>query len=72
MNPLNDIEQRLMALEIKASYAEDTVDQLNLIVVRQQQEIDSLRDVVTHLRNQLLASDTGGVRSLRDELPPHY
>ncbi len=66
------IEQRLTNLEIKASFSEDLVDQLNLVIVRQQQQIDQLVQQVAHLRAQGPAGDPGAFRSLRDELPPHY
>ena len=72
MSPDEDTERRLTELEIKASYAEDTVDRLNEVVVRQQRQIDLLlRELVELKRN---ASDAEGAapRSLRDELPPHY
>ncbi|MEY4564429.1 MAG: hypothetical protein RLZZ618_3706 [Pseudomonadota bacterium] len=67
-----DIERRLTDLEIKASFSEDLVDELNLVIVRQQQQIDQLIVELTHLRAQQQASEPGGFRSLRDELPPHY
>ena len=35
--------ERITELEIKASYAEDSVDQLNMSIYRQQQQIDALR-----------------------------
>ncbi|WP_313314010.1 SlyX family protein [Pulveribacter sp.] len=69
----NDIVQRLEALEIKASFTEDLVDQLNLTIYRQQQHIDELLRAVALLRQQM--PEGGGstaVRDLRDELPPHY
>lgn len=72
MEHTHDIEQRLTDLEIKASFSEDLVDQLNMVIVRQQQQIDSLIREVAHLRAQNSAADPGGFRSLRDELPPHY
>lgn len=64
-------EQRLTELEIKASYAEDLLDQLNDALVRQQQQIDVLTREVLELRQQRDA-DPATPRSLRDELPPHY
>lgn len=36
------IELRLTDLEIKASFGEDLLDQLNHVIVRQQQQIDAL------------------------------
>lgn len=71
MNPA-DIERRLTELEIKASFAEDLVDSLNLVIVRQQQDIDGLVREITQLRDQLERAPSGGPRSLMDELPPHY
>jgi SlyX protein len=66
------IERRLTALEIKASYGEDLLDRLNEIVVRQQAQIDQLLREATLWRQQAQAEGAQPVRSLRDELPPHY
>lgn len=67
---LHDIERRLTELEIKASFAEDTVDRLNEVLVRQQRQIDLLTLEVTRLKERPTPEATP--RSLRDELPPHY
>jgi SlyX protein len=72
MEHADALEHRLNELEIKASYTEDLLDQLNLALYRQQQQIDSLALQVTQLRQQAPESASGGARSLRDELPPHY
>jgi SlyX protein len=73
MDTLQALEQRITDLEIKASFAEDTVEQLNQVVVRQQAQIDRLVKELVELRNQAAAAgEPGGFRSLRDELPPHY
>ncbi|MDC8787168.1 SlyX family protein [Roseateles koreensis] len=66
------LEARLTALEIKASFNEDLLDELNEIVVRQQQQIDLLRNELLALREQRSDDGTPAFRSLRDELPPHY
>lgn len=66
-------QERITELEIKASYVEDTLDQLNMTIYRQQQQIDALIAEVRHLRQQMPAEGAGGGgRNLRDELPPHY
>lgn len=67
------LRERLEALEIKAAYADDLLEELNLTVFRQQQQIELLQEQLRQLRQQLPA-DAGGAaaRSLRDELPPHY
>lgn len=70
---LHTLEQRITDLEIKASFAEDTVEQLNAVVVRQQAQIDRLIRELVELRNRAAnADDPGGARSPRAELPPHY
>ena len=66
-----DLEQRLIGLEIKATFQEDLLEELNQTVFRQRQQIDLLiRDVVRLSQN----SDGGarGSTGARDELPPHY
>jgi SlyX protein len=70
---MTTIAQRLTDLEIKASFTEDAVDQLNAVIVRQQQQIDALLREVAALSQQQ-ADDPAArpFRSLRDEMPPHY
>ena len=71
MDPTPDTEQRLADLEIKLSFHEDLLDQLNLTIYRQQQLIDWLQQEVRRLAQQSEGGPTAP-RSLRDELPPHY
>jgi SlyX protein len=70
-SPNERTEQRLTELEIKASFTEDTIDRLNEVVVRQQDQIDLLMRELRAIKQQG-QSDDGPPRSLRDELPPHY
>ena len=66
------MESRITDLEIKISYSEDMIDELNRTVFRQQQQIDLLINELRALRQQMMASAPAEQRSLRDELPPHY
>jgi len=69
----NDVAERLTELEIKSSYSEDLLEQLNMAIYRQQQQIDSLILQVTQLRQQSQnAGQDATARNPRDELPPHY
>ncbi|NMM78726.1 SlyX protein [Acidovorax sp. SRB_14] len=72
MDPTHDTDQRLTELEIKASYSDDLLEQLNLLVYRQQQQIDALLQEVQRLRHQMPEGGSAAPRNLRDELPPHY
>ena len=66
-------DQRLNDLEIKASFTEDLLDQLNLTIYRQQQQIDDLIRVVADLRKQLPESGApGSGQAIVNERPPHY
>lgn len=69
---MNTVESRLTDLEIKISFTEDMVDELNRTVFRQQQQIDLLTLQVKALREQVQSNEPAEPRSLRDELPPHY
>ena len=72
-NPPHDLAERLTELEIKSSYAEDLLDQLNMTIYRQQQQIDRLILQVTQLRAQRQTGALfGWARTPREELPPHY
>ena len=65
-------DQRLTDLEIKASFQEDLLDQLNTIIVRQQQQIDLLLREVRQLREQVPEGSGQRFTQAHDELPPHY
>lgn len=70
----HDIEAKLVDLEIKASFTEDLVDQLNQVVTRQQQQIDALIAEIVRLR-ELRHLQPGGLHPsgpAHDEKPPHY
>ena len=73
--PNNKVDQRLTDLEIKASFTEDLLEQLDKVIVRQQQQIDLLLREVTELRQPAAdgaAGLPGSTRNLRDDLPPHF
>ncbi len=66
------LEGRVEALEVKAAFTEDLLDQLNMTIFRQQELIDRLTAEVVQLRKQVPEGGGAAVRNLRDELPPHY
>lgn len=66
------MESRITELEIKISYTEDLVEELNRTVYRQQQQIDFLANELRNLRDQVQNAQPAERRSLRDEIPPHY
>jgi SlyX protein len=65
-------EQRLTNLEIKATFTEDLLEQLDKVIVRQQQQIEALIREVTELRQPAGDGEPGAARNLRDDLPPHF
>ncbi len=70
MEHTHALERRIEDLEIKASFTDDLLDQLNLTIYRQQEQIDRLIQQLTQLRQQM--PEGGGARHPGDELPPHY
>lgn len=66
------MEARLVEIEIKLSYAEDTLDALNRIVFRQQEQIDRLHQLVIRLSSQIQDMEPPERRDPGEERPPHY
>ena len=70
------MQEHIDRLEVKLSFAEDLLDELNRTVFRQQQQIDALQQHLAALTDQVRASAGGGGggegRDLRDEIPPHW
>lgn len=69
-----DVDARLMALEVKASFAEDLVDELNRTVARQQQQLESLARELGRLRRRVeeMGEQDGAGGGMPQEVPPHY
>lgn len=72
MDTAQDTEKRLTDLEIKASFGEDLLEELNQVVIRQQQQIDLLLREVGELRQQIPEAGTRQPGRTADDLPPHY
>ena len=53
MSDISRLEARITDLEIKISYSEDLVDELNHMIFRQQQQIDQLINQVRTLSEQV-------------------
>lgn len=69
-----DVDERLMALEVKASFIDDLVDELNRTVARQQQQLEALARELVRLRGQVEdmgEQDRAGGGPVQ-EVPPHY
>ncbi len=65
-------EERLTDLEIKITYQEELLGDLNKVVCQQQQQIDGLQETCAYLMERvkrLLASAEG---EPANEKPPHY
>ena len=73
MEELAEMEERLIALETKIAYQDNTIDILNEIVTKQQDKIDLLEKKLDALKEQLslLAGSVPGSQ-LPDPPPPHY
>ena len=72
MENFDATQTRLTELEIKASYTEHLLEQLDAVVIRQQQQIDALIAEIRRMRLATQIETIPGTTSLRDELPPHY
>lgn len=72
MQDQHTTDQRLTDLEIKASFSEDLLDQLNQVIIRQQQQIDTLLREIGHLRQSGVGDGVGRAATPGEEMPPHY
>lgn len=67
-----DTNARLTELEIKLSFTEDLVDELNRTVARQQEMIRLLQDELRTLFQQMRQLSAEEKSDPRAEIPPHY
>lgn len=72
---MNNLENAIVELETRLAFQEDTINQLNDVVSRQDGDLMLLKEQVRTLAQRLLElqrlpSQGGG--DLVDERPPHY
>lgn len=69
-------EDRLAEIEIKLTYQEDLVQELNMLVYEQQKRIDHLEKLCAalaeHIRGLSEPASPHAFLDERDEKPPHY
>ncbi len=67
------IEEQLIDLESRFAFQEQTIAELNQVVVEQQNQIDLLTRQLAHLIAQLRAGEVSPIARPEEERPPpHY
>jgi SlyX protein len=64
----NELEARVVDLELRFMRQERMAEELNDVVVEQQKTIDRLAAELRALRQQIAATS----EAIKDEKPPHY
>lgn len=70
-----DVDERLQVLEGKVTFQDRTIDELNQVLTKQQDQVDLLTTQLTTLRETLdsaLADASGTVEGGEEPPPPHY
>ncbi len=69
------MDQRLIELETRIAFQDDTIEQLNQIIAAQQRQIDQLHKEIAAIAARLSESGviTSNIATLAEETPPpHY
>lgn len=73
MPSLNKLQQQLAELEVKLTFQEGTIDDLNQSIIEQQFIIDRLQQQVRLLAGKLSNLQPSNIASQAEETPPpHY
>ncbi len=67
-----NLDDALSDLQARLTYQEDDVKHLNRTVMRQQQELEALKQEVARLKELFSELGPSPVGGLEDEPPPHY
>lgn len=67
------MQDRMIEIETKIAYQEDTIEQLNEALIDQQKEITDLRKTVELLQKIIKSNANEGIKDISLETPPpHY
>lgn len=66
-------DDRIVELESVVAHLQHDLDQFNSVILRQQAEIDGIKQMLSRLETRVEQSDSAPeVRDLEQERPPHY
>ncbi len=68
----DEVEERLQVLETKVGFQDRTIDALDDIVRKQQDQIEHLQEALRKLRDSFLATNPEGIEDGEEPPPPHY
>jgi SlyX protein len=66
------LDARFEVLESKTLYQDRTIDDLNEVVTKQQDQMDRLTAEVERLRQAIVAIEEHGIKGGEEPPPPHY
>lgn len=69
---MEELDKRLIDLEIKFTHQDELLQELNQIVAKQQIIIEKMAREIISLNELYTKSDIQGNRTLKDDIPPHY
>jgi len=67
---LNEVDEKLVDLEVRLSFQEETIDQLNDVILFQNKKIENLEQQLKMIASKLNSADTE--EAVYDQKPPHY
>ena len=71
---MEDLEKRITDLEMKFSYQDHLIEELNAVIVQQQKELQRLKNLWLQFEEVKLKGGLDqGIKNLSEEVPPpHY
>ncbi|AUM13498.1 SlyX family protein [Ketobacter alkanivorans] len=66
------MEEKIVNIETRLAFQDDTIQELSDVIYRQQQQIDQLEKTLQALLNKVQDLMEGGNEKIVDERPPHY
>ena len=69
------MNESIIDLQTRLAFQEDTIEDMNLTIVRQQKEIDLMQKEIFQLKElveEIRGSRTAGEGEIEHEVPPHY
>lgn len=73
MSEMDKLQQQIDDLEYKVAFQEDTIDQLNTALTRQQDDIERMTVQIQYLVSKLQQVEPENIASQAEETPPpHY
>ena len=68
-----ELQEEVISLQTQVAFQENLINEMNMLLFRQQEQIDLINHTIVKLHEKLSEGNDNGIKEISEETPPpHY